>query len=439
MALAAEPQFRDMRVAVAVGWTLIYRWVGGIRRCGWTIASRPTMLTPSRWSHLVRHGLLGTSVLSTTVAAADPCGDPADRTVALVIGVAVSPHPALIGGLEGRYCATDRTELMLRLEFGGGRPRVIAGARTRPFESNDNTDNLGVEVGGAVDLEGRFGTHLALTYGTHSAYLAAQALFPLFDKPGASRPTRSTLLGGFSPWTFEGRSTNVPGRPLIHNGQLVRPNVAAVPWLRSAEARAVRDHFVSAARNEYSSVWTFLRLAAELGAVGAPAELIVAALDAADDEVRHAELCAHAAGGCELAPLTMSIAQPRFTARTPEALAMLAVESWNEGCLNEAAAAEEARLAASEAQGPSGAMLATIARDEARHAALAWSVLAWLQSTAPAITMAALADTRSPPIEAAVTRDSALACHGIPSEEMTAAARAHASSTAAVRLRALVG
>ncbi len=51
-------------------------------------------------------------------------------------------------------------------------------------------------------------------------------------------------------------------------------------------------------------------------------------------------------------------------------LLRLAVESWEDGCLGEGLAAERARRS----RGP---VNARIARDEQRHADLAWSVLAW--------------------------------------------------------------
>lgn len=210
--------------------------------------------------------------------------------------------------------------------------------------------------------------------------------------------------------------------------------------MRSAEDREVRDHFTSSAQFEMSSVWTFLRLAEELAAVGAPATLIAAALDAADDEVRHAELCAAAAGGAELAPLPPSAARPRFSTRSAHALEILAVEAWCEGALNEGAAAEEARLVAAESSGSTRSMLAAIARDEAGHAELSWAVLAWLFEVAPALTRAAIArvPVHAPIIDDAPAIDPAVVRRGVPSSQISAAARAYAATTARSRLATLV-
>ncbi|MBA3453462.1 MAG: hypothetical protein H0T42_10255 [Deltaproteobacteria bacterium] len=370
-------------------------------------------------------------------AAAEDCGHVADSTIGFVVGVDVSPRARWFGGIEGRRCMSDSTELMLRFEIGAGSPRLIVGGRVRPFEKDGdhgNAESLGLEAGALLDMNTRLGLHLAGTFGGHSAYLAAQsAVFVT----GSDQP-RLSVLAGLAPWTLIRDDVSVEGRPLVHEGRLIRPALALLPFARSAEDRAVRDHFTSSAQFEMSSVWTFLRLAEELAAVGAPATLIAAALDAADDEVRHAELCAGAAGGAELSPLPMSMARPRFTARSTEALAILAAEAWCDGALNEGAAAEEARLAAAETTGATRSMLASIAQDEARHAELSWAVLAWLFEVAPASTRAAIAQLPSLSATVVERQDPALTRRGVPSSEITAAARAHAGNSARSRLAGLV-
>jgi len=397
-------------------------------------------MLPTRWTHLARHGLLGTTLLGMAVrpAAAETCDHIADQTIGFVVGVDVSPRARWFGGIEGRRCVSDKTEVMARFEIGAGSPRLIIGGRVRPFEtfeSDGPSEGLGLEAGGVLDMHARFGLHIAGTFGSHSAYLAAQSHIML---TGVAQQPRISVLAGLAPWTAVEFGTTVEGRPLIRDGRLIRPALAMLPFARSAEDRAVRDHFSSSAQFEMSSVWTFLRLAEELAAVGAPAALIASALDAADDEVRHAELCAAAAGGTELSPLPMSVARARFTARSPEALAILAVEAWCEGALNEGAAAEEARLAAAETTGATRSMLASIARDEAGHAELSWAVLAWLFEVAPASTRAAIASVPSQPEGGAERVDPALTRRGVPSAAINAAARAHAANSARSRLAALV-
>jgi hypothetical protein len=411
------------------------------------LQSAPAMsTTPARWKHLVRHGLIGGSLLAaatSTPAAADACQyDERDAILGFTIGVDFSPKAALIGGVEVRKCVSEKSSLMLRIELGGGGIRAIGGARARPFADNDAygdddaRQKFGVEAGLAISLQGDFGAHLSGSYGYNYAYLALQALFPLSTRANRPLVTRTSINAGFSPWSaFE--SQVVEGRPVSVGGRFLTPEVIAqVAIAGSAEDRAVRDHFTRSAQFEYSSVWTFLRLAAELEAVGAPAHLIAAALDAADDEVRHAEMCAREAGGLSLAPLSMLAAQPRFTQRTPHALAILAHEAWAEGCLNEGAAAEEARIASQEAEGSVRETLATIASDEATHAALAWEVLAWVQSIDAAIVRDATTET--PAIARASEHDVALVRRGVPSEQITAVARSSAIHAARMRLRDLV-
>lgn len=391
----------------------------------------------SRWPSLARHGLLGSTLLTIAArsAAAEPCGEEIDRSIGIVFGMDFAPKAKVLFGLEGRACIGDKGEAFARLQVGGG-ARLIVGARIRPLESmteESNSELLGVEAGLALESDGKLGAHLAATYGYHFAYLAAQGLFPL---SGRERPTRAGMVFGVSPWSLPNTSTAVDGRPLIHDGQYVRPEITSLPRVRGAEDRAVRDHFASSAQIELSSVWTFLRLAAELAAAGAPAELIARALDAADDEVRHAELCAQAAGGVELAALPMIAAQPRFTTRSPRALATLAVEAWLEGCLNETAAAEEARLAARDAE-INVEMLTAIARDEDRHAELSWAVLAWVFEVAPAVARAAISDAPAAIAVASPSQDPALARVGVACSRISRAARAHAETAGRRRLRAL--
>lgn len=378
---------------------------------------------------LVGYGLVGSSLIgaSARTAVAEPCEETLAE-IAIVVGVDLAPVASVFGGIEVRRCMSDVAEALVRLDLNFDAPRLIAGVRARPTF-------LGAEAGVVLDTRARLGGHLAASLGPSAAYLAAQVFFPLTD---TERPQRLSLLGGLAPWSRQLGPTGSPGRPLIHHGEVVRP--AVLGWETcpgSAEARAVRDHFAISAQLELSSVWTFLRLAVELVNVGAPAALVAAALDAADDEVRHAELCGAAAGGLALTPLPYAAARPRFITRSPQALVTLAAEAWSEGCLGEAAAAEEARLAGSEATGPVRSMLASIAHDEARHAELSWAVLSWVFSIAPAAAIGAIASARPQATHHASSFDAALAQHGVPSPRVQAAARAHAAELAWSRLTQL--
>jgi hypothetical protein len=140
---------------------------------------------------------------------------------------------------------------------------------------------------------------------------------------------------------------------------------------------------------EHASIASFVRLACELAALGAPAGLCRRALDAAAEEERHARLCfALASGyaGVELAPSRLPPIAPRVAS-----LRIIANESLVDGCVGEYAAARGADEARSSARdGAVGAVLDVIARDEARHAQLARDVVAF----AAAQGVIAVADAR---------------------------------------------
>jgi hypothetical protein len=124
---------------------------------------------------------------------------------------------------------------------------------------------------------------------------------------------------------------------------------------------------------EAASIPAFEILAAELGAHAAPFPLVSAALTAAHDERRHARVMARLAARHGATPTAVRLA------RTPvRDIETIARENAVEGCIRETFAALIASRQAGAAQDPGirGAM-AGIARDETRHAALAWAVDGW--------------------------------------------------------------
>lgn len=144
---------------------------------------------------------------------------------------------------------------------------------------------------------------------------------------------------------------------------------------------AVRDdgatlggHFAESAELEAASVDAFRRLEEELRLAGAPESLRRRARRSAADEVRHAD--------------TMSALASRFGAfprpfviegNERRSLVEMAIENAVEGCVMETWAAllatwQAVRAADDEVR----AAMKTIARDETRHAALAWDVAAFL-------------------------------------------------------------
>lgn len=134
-------------------------------------------------------------------------------------------------------------------------------------------------------------------------------------------------------------------------------------------------YFAQVAQLEAASIDAFEILRDELAAHGAPRALIDDADRAARDEVRHARAMG------KLATRFGAAAPPRpVVARGPvRSLEAMAIENAREGCVREAYAALEAGWQARYADDLHvQRTLAGIARDEVRHAELAWQVAAWL-------------------------------------------------------------
>ncbi len=184
-------------------------------------------------------------------------------------------------------------------------------------------------------------------------------------------------------------STCMIGRPLRVDGQ---PQLAAYTAGRSLPAarnlapetsRALGASWLEAARAESASVPAFLALARDLRGIEAPPALGRRAVLAARDEVRHAHLCEDLASRASAVSFA-TVRPPTPHARREEHTALLtrlALESWHDGCLGEGTAAARARFGFRRCKDPRARhALGHIARDEERHAELAWSVLEYAVS-----------------------------------------------------------
>ena len=190
----------------------------------------------------------------------------------------------------------------------------------------------------------------------------------------------------------------------------VLPGSANPAPARRRSARRAREigaaHWTRNALLEHASVAAFGRVALDLLALGAPADLVVDTHAAALDEVRHARLSFSIA-----AQLGAAVSGPGplhtdsiLKLANPERLLR---ETFRDGCVGEAAAAlvleaaarragrgrrpaarEAAETPPSVGPAPISATLKTMADDEARHAELAWRTVAWLATTFPAAEQA---------------------------------------------------
>jgi hypothetical protein len=153
---------------------------------------------------------------------------------------------------------------------------------------------------------------------------------------------------------------------------------------------AVGAYFASVAHLEAASVPAFELVARELAAFGAPRSLSRAAKRSAREEIRHAR--------------TMSALALRHGARVPalrlrpvaaRSLETFARENAIEGCVKETyGAAFALHQAANAADRELRTAMTVIARDELRHAELAWKIDAWARSQLSPRTASRVAEAR---------------------------------------------
>lgn len=183
------------------------------------------------------------------------------------------------------------------------------------------------------------------------------------------------------------------GRPLLVDGRAhVAPLRSSAGWLDgSGDERKPttlderqRHHWARlltvAAQDEHASIPSFARALCLLVSLGAPANLVAKTQHAIGDEIRHARLCATwaerlGAAASEPGPLPEAIAP--FAGSQP-GVALLDDVFWG-GCVGETLAAHRMQARASTAPlAELGEVMAAIADDEARHAALAFETVRWL-------------------------------------------------------------
>jgi hypothetical protein len=146
---------------------------------------------------------------------------------------------------------------------------------------------------------------------------------------------------------------------------------------------------------EAASVAAFRTLRRELRHHGAPRSLLDAAARAARDEVRHARAMATLARGRGVTPRNVRVK------RSPlRPLAEIAIDNAVEGCVRETYAALVATYQ-SRAAGDADlrAAMRGIAKDETRHAALAWKIHDWADRRLEACDRRRVAEARREAVE----------------------------------------
>ncbi len=177
------------------------------------------------------------------------------------------------------------------------------------------------------------------------------------------------------------------GRPLrgADGAPCVAPTTARDGWSEELASfaglpddvrQALAARWLHDAAMEHASIASFARLALDLLAHGAPADLITRVVQAQQDEVVHARAAysiASALLGAPVGPGPLDLP----IGGTPS-LASLAADTVRDGCCNEAMAAAEAAARLAWTTHPAlREALARVVDDEARHAVLAADVVAW--------------------------------------------------------------
>ncbi len=184
------------------------------------------------------------------------------------------------------------------------------------------------------------------------------------------------------------------GRPLVIEGTAhLSQATSASPWrsnpgeaintLDAATKESWAHTLRSAALEEHASIAAFARTLCELCALGAPSALIQRTQDAIADEIQHTQVCLDWAcrlDGEEQGPGALPESIAPF-APLDDLAKSLMTDVFRGGCIGETLAAHA--LAQQSETCPLPALseaMATMAEDEARHAALAFDTVAWLAS-----------------------------------------------------------
>jgi hypothetical protein len=180
--------------------------------------------------------------------------------------------------------------------------------------------------------------------------------------------------------------------------------------LSSAEREALARHWSHLGRLEHASIAAFARFQLQLLALGAPPALVEACTRAMADETAHAQICFDLAGayaGRAIGPGKLNIEGCLLPTSLGDVVELVLAE----GCFGETSATLEALDAAEQATDPFiSATYARIARDEERHAALAFQFVSWAMQQEPSVTASRIAQALAAQLGSPATRLVVLPC-----------------------------
>ena len=218
------------------------------------------------------------------------------------------------------------------------------------------------------------------------------------------------------------------GRPFEVRGEhRVAESVARPDWgaelvpealadLDPAQRRVLAAYWRDVGLAEHASVASFARFSIDLMTMGATPTLLSQAQRAAADEVEHARLAFGLASAYAGTPVGPGLFDPGPSMSRDEVA--IVTSAIVEGCIEETLSAALASIAAVQTEDRVvAAVLRKIARDEERHAALAWSFVRWVADARPdlhgvidAAFEAGIARATQPD---ATTRSAGLQAHGV--------------------------
>ncbi|WP_020559812.1 ferritin-like domain-containing protein [Thiofilum flexile] len=210
---------------------------------------------------------------------------------------------------------------------------------------------------------------------------------PFSDIMGGPRmPTPSTLISCTVNYTAIHAAYTCP-RPMPGRA----PHGLHISALAPIAFNPIGQYLADMTAMETAAITAFRYLARELEAYGAPDKLIARAYQAADEEVRHAEmagLLSEAYGG-----IAASVQVDDFRLRS---LYEIALENAVEGCVHETFAAACGLWQSQQAElGVFRQVIGHITDEEMDHAALSWDIYQWIMPQLSALEQAHIREAQA--------------------------------------------
>jgi hypothetical protein len=239
-------------------------------------------------------------------------------------------------------------------------------------------------------------------FGTQDCQAAGGYQFCLVQQDGHRECGGGSVCG--RPFLVE---TEARVAPVIFGGDWQSARLAGprLNHLTAHERAALAEHWTTMGQMEHASIAAFARFSLQLLSLGAPPELVEACTQALADETTHAKLCfglASAYAGRAIGPGPLDVSGSLQVTSLGDIVELVIAE----GCFGETSAALEALEAAYSAADPViVAAYSQIARDEQRHAELAFRFVRWALEREPGVVSVRIARALCSTYPARAVRD----------------------------------